>query len=271
MRRISYTGLARFAMFTLVIAGFAASAAMATPSPNSAVFNLRIFNDDPNSVLTTVDNYPAQLIIDDSQLDGDGINPEFANLHNWRFSEDDVNEAVFNNADAFKFSAFLIISGSGHGEAGLQISPWFSQDVDGRLNVRTTDGEIAVFGGRLPFYSFTGSHGINYVKGDVIHLEMTYLPNGLSAANPGTLQVDIVYNSTLYSSGPLPFDEGNAAEGFGTWGILNDARVGGHHQPFIQVGNPQNNLRATWFDIKFTGLVTPTVPTTWGRLKAIYK
>ncbi len=69
-------------------------------------------------------------------------------------------------------AADLQITGLGQGEAGLRCSPWWSPNVDGRFNVRVGDGEIAVFGGRLPFYSFTGSHGINYVRGDVIHLEI---------------------------------------------------------------------------------------------------
>ena len=34
--------------------------------------------------------------------------------------------------------------------------------------VRSTDGEIACFGGRLPFYSFTAARGLRYAKGDVI-------------------------------------------------------------------------------------------------------
>ena len=94
----------------------------------------------------------------------------------------------------------------GHGEAGLQISPWWSQDVDGRLNVRTTDGEIACFGGRLPFYNFTASHGINYTKGNTIHVEIRYEPNGLSQADPGTIQYTVGYLGQTYSSGVLAFE-----------------------------------------------------------------
>ena len=77
---------------------------------------------------------------------------------------------LFANNGGFRFSADLTISGDGEGEAGLQISPWWSQLVDGVFNVRTTDGEIACFGGRLPFYSFTGSHGVTYVKGTTVRI-----------------------------------------------------------------------------------------------------
>ncbi len=73
------------------------------------------------------------------------------------------------------------------------------------------------------------------------------------------------------NSGVLAFDEGNPNEPFGTWGILNNARVGGHHQAFLQNGNPNANLRATWNDIVYEDLGTVAVePSTWGGIKATY-
>ncbi len=239
----------------------------ASPIPNSAVFNLRIFNDCPTSILTTDNNYPARLAIED-QLNCD---TGFANLHNWRFSDDGTTPLVFNNGDGFRFCADLVISGTGDGEAGLQISPWWSQDVDGRLNVRTTDGEVACFGGRLPFYSFTAAQGLVYQKGNPIHVEMKYLPNGLNEQDPGTIEYTCIYNNQTYSSGVIPFDEGNPNEPYGTWGILNDARVGGHVQPFIRAAVP-TTLEAEWQDICYEDLGSvPVEPTTWGGIKSIYR
>ena len=120
---------------------------------------------------------------------------------------------------------------TGIGEAGLQVTPWWSQNVDGRFNVRSTDGEIACFGGRLPFYSFTANHGLHYVPGDLIHLEIVYDPNDLTVSDPATIEYKLSYQGTDYTSGILPFDEGNPAENppHGVWGILNDARVGAPH------------------------------------------
>jgi hypothetical protein len=266
-----------YAAFGAVLLALAApvvlpDSAAATPDPNSAVLRLRIFNDCPSSILTTTNNYPELISIRDERLDC----PGFANLHNWRFSEDGVNPAVFNNADCFKFQTFLVISGTAEGEAGLQISPWFSQDVDGRLNVRTSDGEIACFGGRLPFYSFSNSHGLRYTKGTAIYLQITYHPNSLTEADPGTIEYVVGYNNALDSSGFLPFDQGNPEEDppYGLWGILNDARVGGHLQPFLQNGNPDANLQADFSFIKFDPLeckVVPVESSSWGRIKAIYE
>jgi hypothetical protein len=253
------------ALATLGLAGNA----LATPDVNSAVLNLRIFDDCFTSTLTTVNNYPAEITIDDNWDCSTG----FANLHNWRFSTDGASAVNFENDDAFRFSATLVMSGTGNGEGGLQISPWWSQNVDGRLNIRTTDGEIACFGGRLPFFSFTGTFGVTYAKGNPITAEITYLPNSLSMGDPATIQYDINYLGNDYSSGPLPFDEGNPAEDppYGLWGMLNDAQVGGHVQVFI--GGAPNSLVASWTDISFENLKTPTATenTSWGQVKGLFR
>lgn len=247
-----------------------AMTAQATPDPNSAVIKERIFNDCPSSTLTTTNSYPSLIAIEDQGLGCDG----FANLHNWRFSEDGANAAVFNNGDHFSYTTEMVISGTGDGEAGLQVAPWWSQDIDGRFNVRSTDGEIACFGGRLPFFSFTATFGLNYVKGDVIGLEIIYTPNDLDAANPATIEYIVNYGGT-FSSGPLPFDEGNPSEDppYGLWGMLNDARVGGYCQLFMDPGNDDAGVRVEWRDIDYENLSGP-VPThkkTWGGVKAQYK
>jgi hypothetical protein len=246
--------------------------ASASPNVDSALINERIFNDCPTSVLTTVNAYPGTISIDDQVLDCGG----FANLHNWRFSDDGgATAAVFNNDSAFKFSANLTISGTSDGEAGLQVSPWWSQDVDGRLNVRTTDGEIAAFGGRLPFYSFTAEQGVTYTKGTTIRLTITYLPNGLSMESPATIEYELLYNNTQYTSGELPFDEGNPGEDppYGLWGMLNDGRVGGHLQAFLQGGNPNAGLTAVWNEIKYLNLKGPisVEDGSFGMVKSLYR
>jgi hypothetical protein len=76
------------------------------------------------------------------------------------------------------------------------------------LNLGT--GEIAAFDGRLPFYSFTVHNGVTYVRGTTVKLEITYRPNGLSAASPATVEYKLTSGANTYSSGPLNFDQGNA-------------------------------------------------------------
>jgi hypothetical protein len=111
------------------------------------------------------------------------------------------------------------------------------------------------------------------VKGTSIHLEMIYHANGLSVSDPGTIEFRLTYNSVNYSSGVLPFDEGTGSEGYGTWGILDGAQVGGHAQVFLDSSNPDAQARAEWTNIVFQDLTlpTPVEQTTWGRIKAGYR
>jgi hypothetical protein len=234
----------------LITAGFVASAALATPVINSAVLNTRVFNDFPASALSSTNLYPGTV----SFLDvvGDGPGGGFANRHNFRLSDNGgISSAVFLNGDAFSIESDVTLTGSGPVEGGLQISPWWSQNVDGIFNIRSTDGEVAVFGGRLPFYSFTANHGRIYAQGSTINQKMIYSPNGLSAASPATIEYIYTDGTGSYSSGPLAFDQGNPAEDppYGLWGMLNDARVGGAVQVMDFGGNPHtsgaifNNIR----------------------------
>ncbi|MBK7188836.1 MAG: hypothetical protein IPH86_09225 [bacterium] len=138
--------------------------------PSTAVVIPRVFNDTPFSVLNVANGFPGLIQFDDTSAMPAG----WANLHTWRFSQNGVSAMDFMNQDAFAFSADVTISGA-NGEAGLQITPWWSQ-ADGRFNIRTPDGEVAVFGGRLPFYSFTANHGKVYVAGTTVRLTMIYTP-----------------------------------------------------------------------------------------------
>jgi hypothetical protein len=266
MKRICYTkGILTVAMAAILTIGLVPLAGAATPNPTSAVLMPRVFNDCPASTLTQLNNYPAEI----SFLDQGSSCFGYANLHLWRFSVDGTNEVLFPNRCAFKFSADLVVSGDGEGEAGLQIAPWWSES-DGRINCRTTDGEIACFGGRLPFYSFTATYGLNYVKGDTIHLEMEYNAHELTSASPGTIIYTVVYGGMTYSSGPLAFDAGTISEGYGGWGILDAAKVGGHVQVLWQNGGPDTSLHAQWLNIQYAEQPVPVETSTWGKIKTQY-
>ncbi|HNO76964.1 MAG TPA: PEP-CTERM sorting domain-containing protein [Phycisphaerae bacterium] len=234
------------AVATVTALGVAVEA-MAAPTVTGALLNTRVFNDDGGSTLNTINNFPTQVQFDDTTNSGAG----FANLHNFHLASDFITEAVFNNGDSFDFSADLTISGDGQGEGGLQVAPWWSHNVDGRFNFRTTDGEIAVFGGRLPFYSFTGSQGLTYTKGDTVNVGVKYRANGLSSGSPATIEYLLTLGGNDYTSGPLAFDEGNAAEGMGTWGMLDDARVGGYVQYFTGGSGAGNGLVANFGNMSF--------------------
>lgn len=266
MKRIGYTILSCCAVLA-----FAATAFAATPNVNSAVVHERVFNDCPVSTVTSTNNYPALIEIADNDPFGCS---GFTNFHTWRYSTDGATDAQFPNNSNWRICADFKMDGATEGEGGLQMGPWWSQCCDGLFNVKTT-GEVAVFGGRLPFYSFTANHGVSYVKGTTIHLEMVYKANGLSSAAPATIEYIVTYNSVTYSSGPLAFDQGNPSEDppHGQWGGLNDSAVGGQFKMLINDGGPSHQLTAQWTNICFQNYdqATPNKTSSWGQVKSIYR
>jgi len=270
MKRIGYSSLACSAVMTLALVG----AAFATPVPNSAIISERIFNDCALSTLTSTNLYPASISINDVMHQACVGN---ANLHSWSYSEDGgATPTLFVNGSNFTACAFVRIEGEGQGEGGLRFGPWWAPLVDGRFMINADAahaplGEVACFGGRLPFYSFTANHGVTYTKGTTVFMQMTYTANGLSSVSPATIQYRYVDASGTYDSPALPYDEGNPAENppHGLWGCLHDAMVGGYFQP---KANTQASLTCTWEEICFTNNdVVPTVPSTWGRIKTLYR
>jgi len=237
----------------LVVAlGFVVDAS-ASPAVNGALLNLRVFNDDPISTVTPVNSYPSLISIRD---DRHPASLGWANRHNFRLSEDGgATEAVFLNGDPFEFSADVKITGTANTEGGLQLSPWWSKEVDGSFMINAGNGEIACFGGRLPFYSFTGNYGLTYTKGTTVNLGMQYFPGGLSAAVPGRVKYTVKVGASTYYSPWLAFDQGNPAEDppYGLWGDLNDARVGGYIQ--VPFGADPN-----WGQIEFSNMSYAPTP-----------
>ncbi len=251
----------------LLIVGMTTSA-LATLEPSDAVVIERVFNDSFASILTVDNSFPSMIAIDDEAAGPLG----WANLHIWRFASGGSSPQEFANEDGFRFGADLTITGSGDGEAGLSVAPWWSGNVDGRFNVRTPDGEVAVFGGRLPFYSFTANNGVTYVEGTTVHLEVIYRTNSeMNEANPAT--IEYIYDGI--SSGPLAFDEGNPAEAdpHGTWGLLSPWYAGG----YMQYNNMSSfgegaNFHVEWegITVEDLGSVVATDNESWDGVKALF-
>jgi hypothetical protein len=251
MKRIGYYFFA-----ALALVAFASIAQAQTPNPNGVFYSLRFFNDCPASTVTTGGSYPSSFYIDE---DGGATG------------------AVFGNNANFHFCSDMTITGqdTNGGEAGINIAPWWFPG-DGRINCRIPDGEIAAFGGRMPFFSWTANYGLHYVQDTPIHLEMTYIsgPFGPSAAAPGQVQYSVTYDGNTYTTPWFLLDEGNVSEApvHGSWGILNPATAGGFFQPRLDPGNFSSNLRATFSNVCYENLqVVPTQTTTWGRLKGLYR
>ena len=219
--------------FALVVLAGIAMTVSARPVDGANV-HLRIFNDDSDSNASFVNNYPASISISDGPVNGDGVGGEFANRHNFRLSDGGVDRA-FANSTSFSFSADVRIDGPGFAEGGLNISPWWSQQVDGNFMLNTGNHEVAIFGGRLPFYSFTANHGVKYFAGQTVRCGVNYDANSLTAGDPGTIEYTYFDGVNTYSSGLIAFDQGNPAEDppHGLWGLLNSYMVGGYYMPYI--------------------------------------
>ena len=117
---------------------------------------------------------------------------------------------------------------------------------------------------------------MSYVKGTTVNLTIIYTPNvEMNEAIPATIEY-IYDDGTAYTSGPLPFDEGNPAEAdpHGLWGILSPAHVGGHMQFNNMVGAGEGaNFKVEWGNICFQdmGRWWPPRSSSWGDVKALFR
>lgn len=275
MKRIGYLSVAVFALAL----GLTAVAQAQTPNPNGAYIHTGYFFDCPVATVSVSNLYPASITISDD----DTYMFTGTNKHLWKFSEDGGStQATFYNASNYEFCANVTLSGLAPDdlEGGLNISPWWS-DGDGQFMINGNSGEIAVFGGRLPFCSnhATGSGAFtqpDYVNGTTIHMSMTYLAGPVDptiSGIPATVTYYTVNGGTPYSFGPAAFDEGNTLENppHGLWGELQPTSVGGYFQiRHTSVELTQGSM--TWANICYTNLQpVPTKTSTWGSLKALYR
>jgi len=272
MKRIGYSSLAFLASLALV-----SVAQAVTPVPNDVKFQLNNWVTCPGSPVVTVNNYPSLVSIEHSFLVCDA----WAEQHVWRFSADGgATVAQYPNDSQFSFGATMTLTGvdANGGECGINVSPWWDPSMsDGRINCRVPDGEIACFGGRMPFYNFTAGEGIHFAMNTPISMNITYNPNGLSAVSPGTMKYDLVWLGMPYTSGVLDMNEGNPSEDppHGLWGILNNGNLGGFLQARMDpasLGGDPAHLKAEWTNITFsTNQVVPATKATWGSVKALYR
>jgi MYXO-CTERM domain-containing protein len=241
----------RFLFASTAIVAAAASFSQASPTINGAHINARVFNDMPGTTFTPTNAFPGSITLAETLPPI----PSGSNLHNFRLSADGgASNAVFANLDHFSISADVsYTTSSGNGEAGLNVSPWYSSNVDGQFHIRPSDGEVAAFGGRLPFFSFTGAFGSHYVNGSTVHMsiEVVGVPG-----NPTHSMVQYGYGSLF--SGWIPFDEGNISEGpiYGNWGVTNGAAVGGYMQDFGQLATQTST--AVFGNVAYSSVPAPT-------------
>jgi hypothetical protein len=280
MKSIRYTSLALAVVAICTVVAMGAGVAHATPVINAAKDSVRVFNDCPVTVLNApAPAYPALVHFDESGfVCGGGIN-----LHIFNLSDDGgVSSALFSNKDAFTISSTITLrqlAGNTQVEAGLRVNPWFGPVADGVFNLRLPDGEIACFGGVLPFFSFTSAFGLHYANGVPARETIIYNPHCNTANDPGTIEYILDYGGGHFDSGPLAF--GNCTvgeEAHGCYGIMDNARVGGKFQNdmFAFGADPNGANSVDYNDFIYTINAPPDCPVptkvqTWGEIKGTYR
>lgn len=194
------------------------------------------------SDLTITNNGMSGIRFEDRNFTGSG----WANRHHAALAENGV-PYLFQPNQSFRFDVDVIIQGAGRTEAGIWhgTAPFYpnsgNADVGQFVLLPDNNGEIAAFGGRLPFFSNNQPENSGMVRSgrnQTIHLTLIYD----AASAPRTYQygVDGVFT-------PLKI------EGIDTAGFLPDSLMG------VYVQGPNGQPLSGDVDVTFTNL-SITVP-----------
>lgn len=194
----------------------ATSAPAQVTNINSVVIQARRFNDYSASTLSIVNNYPAVVSIHEGPFGAGG----FANQHVARFSTNGSTARAFMNSEAFDISVNINLrvgSTSPRKETGFRMDSFIGGEG---FFIMTSDGEVAAFGGPLPFYSF----GNVYTPGTTATLRMIYRPGVVSTME---------YRFNGMTSGRVDF--GNSENG-----VINGSDFGNYVQSQPNDNNPND-------------------------------
>lgn len=224
-----------------------AGSAVASPSTlNGVTDNTRIFDDFTTSNLNVTNNYASSVHLTETDFADDGVGGNFANKHAFWLSDDGgATPFDFNYGDGFDFCVTVTDNSSGIGgvEVGMSTDLFGFGFFGGGLG----GGEVAAFGGTLPFHSFGA--GL-YTAGDDLGLRMTYRPGPAEFGSPkGTIEYQYQINGGGWtSSGQIVFT--NTEGGFPS---------GGFNQ-FIGLGAQFNNPIGGTADVTFADIKAVPAP-----------
>jgi len=216
-------------LLLMPVAAIALSGAVASGAitdVDSVLIEERIWNDFPDSTLVSTDNYPSSVVIDESAFGSGG----WANKHvAWLSSDGGATKHMLANAEDFAISVDVKLEAAATAprkEVGFRFDTFGGE---GLVNI-TSDGEVAAFGGPLPFHSFGASA---YTLGTTVTLGVVYVaPAG---GSPGTIE----YILDGLSSGPLAFT--NLEQG-----IINSSKVGLTLQNQVDTNNAGDFGKVTY-------------------------
>lgn len=193
------------------------------------------------SDLTITNNGLAGIRFEDRNFTGSG----FANRHHAALSIGGT-PFLFQPTDGFRFDVDVIIEGPGRTEAGIWhgTAPFYpnsaNADVGQMLLIPDNNGEIAAFGGRVPFFSNNQAENAGMpraARNQVFHL--TFIYDTATPVRNYRMGVNGVFAPTKF-------------EGIDTAGFLPDSYFG------VYVQGPNGTLGD--IDVTFTNLQIVPAP-----------
>lgn len=199
------------------------------------------------------------LTLQDLSVDGNPFSREnpWANRHHWFVTMDGISPAIFDpNADgsslevSFTLNLAPAMQDNRTVEGGLYVvekpfpripgtgqETWFADGVlmIANENAGGNGGEIAAFGGRMPFW---GGAGARYMGGPA---KVTFRYNGATMK----VQYEVEYNGNTYTSPELNPGDGQGLRFFSIGGFVQINR--------INDADPNRQAVVSWCDIKVNG------------------
>jgi len=249
----------KFAFGVLALAVSAGSAFAADISlVNGTVMQNRVWNDFASSTLVSTNNYPAQVSWDESFPAGTTGN--FANKHLAYLSTDGgATPLGLNVGQSWTLTTNIQISApnaSPRKEGALQIEnprPGLGYTDEGHVLV-ASDGEVAIFGGVMPFYTSNFTGGPWYSLNSISTLTLEYFAPGSNPMDPilGGLRVSM--NDPVHGFHQSPILTWGSMEPDGTKGFNTGTKIA------FQAQNQRNPFIDDHSFISYTGTTIVPAP-----------
>lgn len=208
-----------------------------------------LYGDFPGTTITVTNNYPSLYRIQETGFVDDMAGGNFASFNaGWLSADGGATAYDFNYGDSFDFKVTMVDSSTGIGqvEGGIR-TDLFGFGFFGALS---GNGEIAAFGGTVPFHSFGA--GL-YTPGDTLDLRMIYKAGAAEFVDTSYIQYRYQVNGGGWvSSGWIPFT--NSEMGWPS-GIPDTQFI-----QKIGVGSQNNNPIGGTVDISFTNMMLSPTP-----------
>lgn len=240
----------------LAIAGIAAAAGFAFASSDISATNAwkveeRIFNDFPTTTLTTTNTFPSTLEFNE-QFPA-GVVGNFANKHvGWLSNDGGASRLGMTGSQSWTMSFDITMnaaSGVPRKEAGIEVHnprPALGYVDEGQLLI-ASDGEVAIFGGVMPF---TGMGSV-YTLGTTAHVTWQYFAPG--TADPTLAAYQLTFSDAV---------TGVHSSGLKLWGASEPDGTNGWNLGTVmglKAQNQRNPRIADSSDIKYENFsVVPT-------------